>query len=150
MCRGLGLLIVTMLLAQLVVNMAVINVKLLSPGDPAVVGALLAAMVLARVPLFVFASLQASLLPGLAGAIAAGDTGRFRRLVVRGVRDRHRPRPRRRDGRGDFRALAGPGAVRRPSRARSYADFALLAAGTLFYMLAMVLGPGRDGPVAPP
>ena len=79
----LGLLIGTMLLAQVLINAAVISVRLLSPGDPAVVGALLAAAVLARVPLFVFTSLQTSLLPGLAGAIAAGDRARFRRLLAR-------------------------------------------------------------------
>jgi O-antigen/teichoic acid export membrane protein len=141
MSRGLGLLIMTMLLAQLVANVAVINIRLLSPGDPAVVGALLAAMVLARVPLFVFASLQASLLPGLAGAMAAGDTVRFRRLMARGC------------GIVTALGLAGgiPAVILGPWLTRvlfathaelSYADFAWLAAGTLCYMLAMVLGQG--------
>ena len=96
-------------------------------------------MVLARVPLFVFASLQASLLPGLAAAIAAGDQARFRQLLVRGC--------------GIVTALGiagglpavvlGPWLIRVLFNARpvmSYADFALLAAGTLFYMIAMVLG----------
>jgi O-antigen/teichoic acid export membrane protein len=139
--RGLGLLIPTMLLAQLVVNVAVINVRLLSPGDPAVVGALLAAMILARVPLFVLTSLQASLLPGLAGAIAAGDLARFRQLVIRGcgvvmvlgI------------GAGVPAAVAGPWLTRLLFAARpvlGHADFAVLAAGTLCYMLAMVLGQG--------
>ncbi|MGH3304197.1 MAG: hypothetical protein ACRDOK_21465, partial [Streptosporangiaceae bacterium] len=45
MCRGLGMLIGSSLLAQTVVNVAVIDVDLLAPGRPAVVGALLAAMV---------------------------------------------------------------------------------------------------------
>ena len=122
-------------------NVAVINVRLLSPGDPAVVGALLAAMVLARVPLFVFASLQASLLPGLAGAIAAGDPARFRRLVARGCAI------------VTALGLAGgiPAVIFGPRLTRvlfaahpvlSSADFAWLAAGTLCYMLAMVLGQG--------
>ena len=84
LCRGLGLLIGSSLLAQLVVNVAVINADLLSPGHPAVVAALLDGMVLARVPLFIFASLQASLLPGLAGAVAAGQYNSFRRQVARG------------------------------------------------------------------
>jgi O-antigen/teichoic acid export membrane protein len=141
LCRGLRLLIPTMLLAQLVVNVAIINVRLLSPGDPAVVGALLAAMILARVPLFVFTSLQASLLPGLAGAIAAGDQARFRQLVIRGcavvtvlgI------------GAGVPAAIAGPWLTRLLFAARpvlGHADFAVLAAGTLCYMLAMVLGQG--------
>lgn len=139
MCRGLGLLIGSSLLAQLVVNVAVINVDLLSPGQPAVVGALLAAMVLARVPLFIFASLQAALLPGLAGAIAGGQYLSFGRLVARasglvaglGIAG------------GLLAVLLGPRlapvlfgvrAILRPG------DFALLAAGTTCYMLAMVFG----------
>jgi len=139
LCRGLGLLITSTLLAQLVVNIAVINVKLLSPGDPAVVGALLAAMVLARVPLFVFASLQASLLPGLAGAIAAGDQARYRQLVIR--------------GNAIVIALGlacglpvvifGPRLVPLLFGVHPVlgsGDFALLACGTLLYMIAMVLG----------
>jgi O-antigen/teichoic acid export membrane protein len=141
MCRGLGLLIGTMLLAQLVVNVAVINVRLLSPSDNAVVVALLAAMVLARVPLFVFTSLQASLLPGLAGAIAAGDLARFRQLLARGcavvtilgLAG------------GLAAVILGPWLIRVLFAARpvlGYADFTWLAAGTLFYMLAMVLGQG--------
>src|SRR2546430_2007032 len=72
-----------LLLAQVLINAAVISVRLLSPGSPAVVGALLAAAVMARVPLFVFTSLQTSLLPGLAGAIAGGDRAGFRRLLSR-------------------------------------------------------------------
>jgi O-antigen/teichoic acid export membrane protein len=141
MCRGLGLLIGTMLLAQLVVNVAVINVRLLSPGDPAVVGALLAAMVLARVPLFVFTSLQASLLPGLAGAIAAGDQARFRQLVARGCAVVTGLGI----GAGVPAAILGPWLTRLLFAARpalGHADFAVLAAGTLCYMLAMVLGQG--------
>lgn len=141
LCRGLGLLIGTMVLAQLVANIAVINVKLLSPGHPAVVAALLAAVVLARVPLFVFASLQASLLPGLADAIAVGELTRFRQLMIRGS--------------GIVTALGlaggipavivGPLLVRVLFAARpvlGWTDFALLASGTLCYMLAMVLGQG--------
>ena len=141
MWRGLGPLIGTMLLAQLVVNVAVISLRLLSPGDPAVVGALLAAMLLARVPLFVFTSLQTSLLPGLAGAMAAGDRPRFRRLVARGCAI------------VTVLGLAGgvPAVIFGPWLTRvlfaarpplGHADFALLAAGTLCYMLAMVLGQG--------
>jgi O-antigen/teichoic acid export membrane protein len=139
LCRGLGMLIATMLLAQLVVSVAVINIRLLSPGDPAVVGALLAAMILARVPLFIFTSLQVSLLPGLASAVAAGDQARFRQLAVRGgqivavlgI------------GAGVPAAILGPWLIQVLFAARpvlGHADFAWLASGTLFYLLAMVLG----------
>lgn len=141
LCRMLGQLTITMLLAQLVVNIAVITQKVLQPGSPAVVGALLSAMVLARVPLFVFTSLQASLLPGLAGAVAANAIGRFRRLMIRGA--------------GIVTALGlaggilavafGPWLIQVLFGARPVlgpADFAVLACGTLWYMLAMVLGQG--------
>lgn len=141
LCRTLGQLTVTMLLAQLVVNIAVITQKVLQPGSPAVVGALLSAMVLTRVPLFVFASLQASLLPGLARAVAASAPGRFRRLMIRG------------GGivtalglAGGIPAVAlGPWLIQVLFGARPVlgpGDFAVLACGTLWYMLALVLGQG--------
>ena len=140
--RGrLALLIGTMLLAQILINAAVISVRLLSPGDPAVVGALLAAAVLARVPLFAFTSLQTSLLPGLAGAVAAGDPARFRQLLTRscgvvvvlGAVG------------GLVATTLGPWLTHLLFAARPVlgnAAFAWLAAGTLCYMLAMVLGQG--------
>ena len=137
----LGLLIVTMLLAQVVINAAVINVRLLAPGDPAVTGALLAAVVLARVPLFVFTAVQTSLLPGLCAALAAGDRARYRRLLARtcaavtilGVAG------------AAVAVILGPWLTRVLFAARpvlSSTDFAWLAAGTLCYMLALVLGQG--------
>jgi len=137
----LGLLIATMVLAQVLINAAVINVRLLSPGDPAVVGALLAAAVMARVPLFVFTSLQTSLLPGLASAIAAGEAARFRLLLARacgavailGIAG------------GLAVVILGPWLTRVLFAARPIlgnASFAWLASGTLCYMLAMVLGQG--------
>jgi O-antigen/teichoic acid export membrane protein len=141
MCRGLGMLIGSSLLAQTVVNVAVIDVDLLAPGRPAVVGALLAAMVLARVPIFVFSSLQAALLPGLAGAAAAGDFRRFRWLLGRasaavaalGLAG------------GVLAAVFGPWLA--PilfgvQHVLHWSDFALLAFGTTCYMLALVLGQG--------
>ncbi|HEY7881301.1 MAG TPA: hypothetical protein VID31_10670 [Streptosporangiaceae bacterium] len=141
MGRRLGLLIVTMLLAQVIINAAVISVRLLSPGDPAVTGALLAAVVLARVPLFVFTAVQTSLLPGLCGALAAGDQARYRRLLARtcaavtilGLAG------------GMTAIILGPWLTRVLFAARpvlSSTDFAWLAAGTLCYMLALVLGQG--------
>ena len=140
--RGrLAMLIATMLLAQGLINAAVISARLLSPGDPAAVGALLAAAVLARVPLFVFTSLQTSLLPGLAGAVAAGDPARFRHLLTRscgvvvvlGVAG------------GLVATVFGPWLAHVLFAARPVlgnAAFAWLSFGTLCYMLAMVLGQG--------
>jgi len=137
----LAMLIATMLLAQVIINVAVISARLLSPGDPAVVGALLAALVLARVPLFVFTSLQTALLPGLSGAIAAGDPARFRLLLRRscaivvalGVAG------------GLPAVILGPWLTQVLFGAQpvlGHASFAWLALGTLCYMLALVLGQG--------
>ena len=52
-------------------------------GQAVLAGALLSALVLARIPVMVFASLQASLLPGLAGLAASGDHTGFRKLLLR-------------------------------------------------------------------
>lgn len=141
LCRGLGLLIGSSLLAQVVVNVAVIDADLLSPGQPTVVAALLDGMVLARVPLFIFAALQAALLPGLAGAAAAGQFRSYWRLVALasgivaglGVAG------------GLLAVIFGPWLIPVLFGARRVlwsGDFALLAAGTTCYMLAMVLGQG--------
>jgi O-antigen/teichoic acid export membrane protein len=137
----LAMLIATMLLAQVIINVAVISVRLLSPGEPAVVGALLAALVLARVPLFVFTSLQTALLPGLSAAVAAGAAARFRLLLRRscaivvalGVAG------------GLPAVILGPWLTQVLFGARpvlGHAAFAWLALGTLCYMLALVLGQG--------
>jgi O-antigen/teichoic acid export membrane protein len=141
MTGRLGMLICTMLLAQVLINAPVISLRLLSPGDPAVVGALLAAAVMARVPLFVFTSLQTSLLPGLAGAVTAGDRARFRLLLGRscavvavlGICC------------GLPATILGPWLTQVLFGARpvlGHAAFGWLAFGTLCYMLAMVLGQG--------
>lgn len=141
MTGRLSLLIATMLVAQVLINAAVISIRLLSPGSPAVVGALLAAAVMARVPLFVFTSLQTSLLPGLAGAVAAGDAARFRLLLARscgvvtvlGIAC------------GLPATVLGPWLTQVLFGARPVlgnAAFGWLAFGTLCYMLAMVLGQG--------
>ena len=52
-----------------------------APDDPAA-GRFLTALVLARVPLFLFAALQASLLPRLAALLAAGEAHRARRMTL--------------------------------------------------------------------
>jgi O-antigen/teichoic acid export membrane protein len=139
--KGVGPLLVSMLLAQLVINVAVVDVKLLAPHDAALAGALLSALVLARVPVFAFASLQAALLPGLASLAAANDRHGFRRLLRRGC--------------GLVTAMSvlggvpavliGPWLVTALFAAAPVLgdlDFALLAAGTAAYLLAQVLGQG--------
>jgi O-antigen/teichoic acid export membrane protein len=139
LCSGLGLLIASSLLAQVVGNIGIINVKLLEPDESAIAGALLSALVLARIPLFVFASLQASLLPALTRSVATGDIDGYRRqlaraLVVVGLLGLAGAVP---------ATLFGPDLVRLLFDVRSgvnRVDFAWLAGGTLAYMIATVLG----------
>ncbi|MFD0571831.1 hypothetical protein ACFQ0T_24675 [Kitasatospora gansuensis] len=78
---GLGLLIASTSLAQVVVNAAVMSTQLLEPDRTDLIAALLSALVLARVPLFVFGSLQASLLSGLSTAVSSGDHQGFARML---------------------------------------------------------------------
>lgn len=138
---GAGPLTVSTLLSQLMVNVAVIDVRLLAPADTDLAAALLAALVLARVPLFIFGSLQASLLSGLSTAAASGARAEFRHLLVRVC--------------GIVSALAvaggvpavifGPWLIRTLFDAPGVLDrwdFAVLAAGTGAYLLAQVLGQG--------
>ncbi len=137
--RGLALLTVSSLLSQVVVNVGVINVRLLAPSDIATAGALLSALVLVRVPLFVFGSMQAALLPGLSTAAATGDEAAFGTLLRRalavvtalGI------------GGGVLTVLLGPWLVRVLFDAPDvlgHGDFLWLAVATLAYLWAMVLG----------
>jgi len=142
--RGrLALLLTTMLLAQVVISAAVLDIRVLSPGQPAVVGALLAAVVLARIPLFAFTPVQTALLPGLCGAQTVGDRARFRLLMGRacaavlvlGLTG------------GIVLTVAGPWLIRVLFGARAAlpaAGFAWLGAGVLAYLLALVLGQGAQ------
>jgi O-antigen/teichoic acid export membrane protein len=137
--RGLGLLTASSLLSQVVVNVGVINLQLLAPSDTAAAGALLSALVLVRIPLFVFGSMQASLLPGLATTATTGDRAGFYGLLRRAV--------------GIVTALGLTGAVGAvllgpwlvgvlfdAPGVLGHGDFAWLAAATLAYLWAMVLG----------
>lgn len=71
-------------LAQLLVNGGPIAVVLLAaPGEEATASRFLAALLIARIPLFFFQAVQSSLLPGLARLEAVGDRGGFVGLVRR-------------------------------------------------------------------
>ncbi|MFE9253552.1 hypothetical protein [Streptomyces sp. NPDC006879] len=137
--QHLGLLVGSTLLAQLMVNIAVISTKLIATNEDELVTALLAALVLARVPLFVFGAFQVSLLAGLASTAAEGDAAGYRRLLLRaaGVTAGL-------GAAGGLGAVAlGPAllpAVFGAPDILGPADFAWLALGTTAYMLAMVLG----------
>jgi O-antigen/teichoic acid export membrane protein len=84
---AVGWLITGSLLSQAVVNAGPVAVKLLAgPHQDAASGRLLAGLVLARLPLFLFAAVQAALLPRLAALLAAEQVRAFfaglRRLVL--------------------------------------------------------------------
>jgi O-antigen/teichoic acid export membrane protein len=150
---AVGLLGVASLLSQVLVNAGPVAVQVLADdGEREAAGQFLAAFVLARVPLFVFASVQATLLPGLARALAVGDRVRFgaqlRRvltavsaLATAGVVGA---------------AVLGPWAVELlfgPAFRLGHRDLLLLALSTAAFMLAVVLQPalvalGRYGSAA--
>ncbi|GAB7182559.1 hypothetical protein ATKI12_2390 [Kitasatospora sp. Ki12] len=136
---GLAPLIFSTLLSQVVVNAAVVSTQLLAPDNAALVAGLLNAVVLARVPLFVFGSLQASLLAGLSSTAAAGDRAGFSKLLGRtsvvvtvlGLAG------------GVPATFLGPWLIQVLFKADDVLgslDFLWMSAGTLCYMLAMVLG----------
>jgi len=73
-------LIAASLLAQVIANAGPVIVEVLgTAAEAAAAGQFLAALVVARVPLFVFAAVQAVLLPGLARTVSAGSAAAFRR-----------------------------------------------------------------------
>jgi len=77
---ALGTLIAASLLSQGLANAGPVIVQLLADESEKVAsGHFLAALVIARVPLFAFAAVQAVLLPGLARAVGTGDVAAFRR-----------------------------------------------------------------------
>jgi O-antigen/teichoic acid export membrane protein len=81
---ALGWLLVGSVLAQALVNAPPIAAKLLARGgDSAAAGQVLTGTVLARLPLFAFAAVQAALLPGLAALLATGDRTGFIRGMTR-------------------------------------------------------------------
>ncbi|WP_426592752.1 lipopolysaccharide biosynthesis protein [Cellulomonas sp. McL0617] len=86
--RAMTVLLVASVSSQLLANAGPLIVQVLArPSEQALAGKFLAALVIARVPLFLFAAVQAVLLPGLAALVAAGAVRAFvRRLgLVTGV-----------------------------------------------------------------
>jgi O-antigen/teichoic acid export membrane protein len=81
MGRSLAFLVTSTLLMQLIANLGPVVVAYRMPTEAAVAGAFAATFVLARIPLFLFAPVQAMLLPALTRALAAGDRAGFRRRV---------------------------------------------------------------------
>ena len=139
--RTLGWLLVASLSGLALLNAAPLAVELLADGQEtaATVGNFVAALTLARVPLFLFSAVQASLLPALSRQVAAGDRSRFTatlRTLVLGIL-----------GLGAVSGLAalavGPEVLRLvfgPAFAVDRLDVALLALATAGLMLVTSLG----------
>jgi O-antigen/teichoic acid export membrane protein len=137
--QNLSLMVLAQVLAQFMVNASVLAAVLLAPDDSDLQVAVLNAGVLCRVPLFVFGSLQPTLMTGLSSTATAGDAPAFRRMLLQtcGVV-------------GALGLLGGVPAVllgpwliqvffHAPPRLGDV-DLFWFSAGTMFYMLAMVLG----------
>ncbi|NTW39751.1 MAG: hypothetical protein HGA44_07655 [Cellulomonadaceae bacterium] len=78
--RALGVLILASALSQVLANAGPLIVQLLATAqEQAASGQFVAALVIARAPLFLFAAVQAVLLPGLAALVGAGDRDGFAR-----------------------------------------------------------------------
>lgn len=81
-----GHLLLGALASQLLVNGPAVAVKALAaPEEKAVAGRFLAGLVITRVPLFLFAAVQAALVPALAMLAARGDVSGFRAALQRMV-----------------------------------------------------------------
>ena len=80
---NLGLLLTASLLSQAVANAGPVVVQLADSDDAAAAGRFLAAFVVARVPLFLFASVQVALLPRLTTLAAQGELTGFDRALRR-------------------------------------------------------------------
>jgi O-antigen/teichoic acid export membrane protein len=83
LARGIGWMLAGTLAAQILANAGPVVVKLLAAPTDAAAGHFLTALVIARVPLFLFAALQASLLPGLAKMVDARDLAALRHSMRR-------------------------------------------------------------------
>ena len=137
--QNLSTMICAMLLAQFVVNASVLATGVLAPHDTDLQFAILNAGVLCRVPLFVFGSLQPTLMTGLSTSATSGDRPAFRRMLIQtcavvgglGLLG------------GVPAVLLGPWLIRvlfHAPNVLGWLDMLWFSAGTLFYMLAMVLG----------
>jgi O-antigen/teichoic acid export membrane protein len=138
LARSIGLLVTATLASQLVVNAGPVAVKALAAPTDVAAGHFLTTLIIARIPLFLFSALQASLLPGLARLVAAGSVAgvvhSLRRismlLALLGI------------GLSALLAVAGPtltGLIFGPSYRAERAPLVVLALGCTIYMLSSVL-----------
>ncbi|MBA3653235.1 MAG: hypothetical protein H0W70_03465 [Actinobacteria bacterium] len=77
---SLGALLAGSILSMAVANLGPLFIRLLaSPSEEAEAGRFLAALLVARIPLFLFQAVQSALLPKLASLVSEGRTSEFRR-----------------------------------------------------------------------
>jgi O-antigen/teichoic acid export membrane protein len=132
-------LVLAALASQALANSTPVLVRLLGAGRDVATAQFFATLLVARIPLFLFAAVQAVLLPGLSRALAAGDREGFRtslRRVAVAVA-----------AFGLASVLAGAAAgipvvrlVFGPGYALGRTDLVLLAAGTAVFIAANVQG----------
>lgn len=80
--RAMAVLVVASLASQLLANAGPLIVQLRATASEQVLsGQFLAALTIARLPVFLFSAVQAVLLPGLAGLVGLRDVGGFRRRL---------------------------------------------------------------------
>ncbi|HET9500957.1 MAG TPA: hypothetical protein VFO98_11915 [Marmoricola sp.] len=138
---NLGWLLGSSLSAQGLANLGTLAIRVLTPDtEAAAAGHFLAGFTIARSPLFLFAAVQAVLLPSMVGQLARGHLEQFRRrlrltlLVTAGIA-----------GAGVVGSLAiGPwvlGLFFGEGYVMSRQDMTFLAFSTGIYMLALVLQP---------
>ncbi|MCW2716026.1 MAG: hypothetical protein JWN88_3073 [Frankiales bacterium] len=137
---NLALLLTASLLSQAIANAGPVVVRIFAAeSEKAAAGQFLAGFVVARVPLFLFASVQAALLPRLSSLAATGRKREFRTALLRIVAVVTVV-----GAAGVAAALAvGPELLRLffgPDFALGRTDMALLALGSAFFMQAAVLG----------
>jgi O-antigen/teichoic acid export membrane protein len=137
--RGVGPLLISMLLGQFALNSAVVGARLLAPAVSSLTAALLSALILIRIPVFIYSAIQASLLSGLAAAAAVGETQKLHRMVGHAAAVVTALML----AAGIPAIVAGPWLIHalfKAPPALSWVDFAILSAGTLAYLLALILG----------
>ena len=82
--RAFGALLVASVATALVLNMSPLAVEVLAgPDQTDEPGRFLNALLVARIPLFFFQAVQASLLPKLSGMVGAGQLGQMRESLIR-------------------------------------------------------------------
>jgi O-antigen/teichoic acid export membrane protein len=82
--RAMAVLLLASLTAQLLANAGPLIVQVrATPAEEVFAGQFVAALVVARIPLFLFTAVQAVLLPGLSELVGAGDAAGFLRRFAR-------------------------------------------------------------------